>query len=287
MAEKEYKTDQTRKSIKEKIEQVERVKAEIKKYKTLIMIDLRKLSDSLLQSIRKKIRENGGTVLVLKKPVIQRVLQSDQKLSSMVEQCDKPVALILTNESPVKLNRFLKENKKTRAAKTGEMAPFDIIVPEGETDLPPGPALSELKGAGINVQIRAGKIVIAKESIVAKAGEKITDLKAKALQKLSIKPFEISVKLLYGYDHQYVYSGEILDIDETINADMTSSLRDAFNVSINAGYPTKQNIDILLGSAYKQAKSVALNGNLYSSNSIEQLLVLASRQGTALSGLGK
>ena len=287
MTKETYKADVNRKTIKEKVNKVQEVKTEMKKYKTTALIDLRKLSDSLFQAMRKKIRQNGGKVLVLKKPVIQRVLEGDKKIAQLATECDKPVALILTNISPFELNRFFKENKKKRPAKTGEIAPFDIVVPEGETDLPPGPALSELKGAGINVQIKAGKIVVAKESTVAKTGEALTDLKTKALQKLNVKPFEISVKLIAGYDQEYIYNAELLNIDETLNAEITKSLNDAFNLSINAQYPTKQNVDILLRDAYRQAINVSLNGNLYSSNTIEQLLVLASRQGTALASLGK
>ncbi len=283
----EKKADVNRKTVKAKMQKVEEVKSDIKKYKTLVVIDLRKLSDSLFQSLRKKIRDKGGKVLVLKKPVVQRVLESDKKLTALVGETDKPVALILTNDSPFAINKFFKENKKRRAAKTGEVAPFDIVVPEGETDLPPGPALSELKGAGINVQIKGGKIVVSKESVVAKSGETLNDLKTKALQKLNVKPFEISVKLIAGYDQHYIYSAELLNIDETLPAALGSSLNDAFNLSINAKYPTKQNVEILLRDAYTQSLNVALNGNLYSSNAIEQLLTLASRQGLALGTLGK
>src|SRR3989338_6485917 len=283
----EKKADVNRKTVKAKIQKVEEVKADLNKYKTLVVIDLRKLSDSLFQSLRKKIRDKGGKVLVLKKPVIQRVLESDKKLTALSGETNKPVALILTNDSPFAINKFFKENKKRRAAKTGEIAPFDIVVPEGETDLPPGPALSELKGAGINVQIKGGKIVVSKESVVAKSGETLNDLKTKALQKLNVKPFEISVRLIAGYDQHYIYSAELLNIDDTLHAALGSSLNDAFNLSINAKYPTKQNVEILLRDAYMQSLNVALNGNLYSSNAIGQLLTLASRQGLALASLGK
>lgn len=283
----EKKADPERRTVKAKMQKVGEIKAEISKFKTVALIDLRKLSDSLFQAMRKRIRERGGKVLVLKKPVITRLLESEKKLAELAKECDKPVALILTNSSPFELNRFFKENKKKRPAKTGEIAPFDIIVPEGETDLPPGPALSELKGAGINVQIKGGKIVVAKESIVAKTGEPLTDLKTKALQKLNIKPFEISVRLLFGYDGEYIYNSGLLNIGETLAADITGSLNDALNLSINASYPTKQNVEMLIGDAYRQSLSIAVNGNLYSSTAIGQLLVLATRQGTALGALGK
>jgi large subunit ribosomal protein L10 len=281
-----YKTDTNKRKVKLKAEQVKRTIAEMKNFKTVALLDLRKLPDALFQSLRKRIREGGGRVLVLKKPVVSRVLSAEPKLASRLDDCNKPVALILTNQSPYELNTFFKQHRKKRAAKVGDIALADIVIHEGETDLPPGPALSELKAGGVNVQIKGGKIVVAKESVVAKSGEKITEPKVKALQSLGVQPFEIMASLVFGFDREYVYPKEILDLGDTVNADMASSVSQAMNLSLNIGYPTGQNINLLLGDAMKQAMNVSLNANAYSSSSMEQLLTSAMRQGTALGKLG-
>jgi len=282
-----YKTDTNKKEVKKKMEQVEKAVHDMKKYKTVAMLDLRKLPDALFQSLRKRIRDTGGQVLVLKKPVVTRVLASSKKLSARASECDKPVALIYTNQSPYEVNSFFKAHKKKRAAKIGDVAITDIIIPEGETDLPPGPALSELKAGGVNVQIKGGKIVVAKESTVAKAGEKLTVQKVKALQSLNVMPFEIMANMIFGFDGEYIYSRELLDIGDTINADVSYGLSQALNLSLNVNYPTQHNIVMLLGQAVRQAMNVSLNGNVYSSSSIELLLSSAARQGMALEGLNK
>jgi len=282
-----YKTDVNRKEVKKKVEQVKDTTGKLKKYKTVALLELTKLPDSLFQALRKGIRESGGEVLVLKKAVITRVLGTDKKLAEKTEECTRPVALILTNQSAYELNSFFKQKKKKRAAKVGDVAITEIVVPEGETDLPPGPALSELKAGGINVQIKAGKIVVSKDSTVAKPGEKLTAPKVKALQSLGVMPFEVMARMIFGYDGEYIYSKELLDIGDTIDADMASGLGQGMNLSLNICYPTGQNVEVLLGDALKQAMNVSLNGDLYSSSSIEQLLSAATRQGMALEGLGK
>ncbi len=282
---KDYKVDLKRKAVKEKVDEVESTIADMKNYSTTALIDLRKLPTSLLQTLRKKIREDGGKVLILRKPVLERVLKSNSKLSKEASECDKPLGLILTSWSPLQLYKFFKQNKKRRAAKVGDVAPFEIVVPEGETDLPPGPALSELKAAGLNVAIKAGKIVVSKDSVVAKAGEAITAPKVSALQKLNIKPFEISVTYLMGFDGKFVYAADLFSIDDTIVSDLQNALANSFNLSVNASYPTSRNIDLLLTNALRQSQNLALNGGIYSSGSMEQLLVSAIRQGTALEGL--
>lgn len=245
--------------IKKKSGKVSEVKSELSKYPTIALIDLRMLPDKLLQSIRKSIRKDGGSVKITKKAVMDRVFDSVSALSSKKAELKKPVALVLTKMSPYNLNSFFRENKKKRAAKIDEVAPFDIVVPEGETDLPPGPALSELKNAGLNVQIKGGKIVVAKESLVAKKGEKITAPKVAALQKLNIMPFETSVNLVFAYDGEYLYSKDVLDMD----------------------------VKALLSDAFVQSRNVGINGNYYSQSTIEQLLSSAVRQGMALEVLEK
>ncbi|MBU0586382.1 50S ribosomal protein L10, partial [Candidatus Micrarchaeota archaeon] len=197
-------------------------------------------------------------------------------------------AIIMSKKSPYSLNKFFRMNRKKVAAKPGQIAPFQIVVPASETDLPPGPALSELKSGGLNVQIKAGKIAIVKDSIVAKEGEIITTPKAKALQKLNILPFDVGVNLVFAYDGQYVYFPDVLSIDsDALNPQFTQSIRDAFNLSINASYPTSQNIEVLLKDAFLQGNNTSINAGFYSSNSIGQLLTLATRQGMAFESLNK
>lgn len=282
-----YKIDTNRKTIKEKINEVKKVSEELKNYKTVALLELKKLPDSLFQALRNKIKKKGGKVYVLRKPVIERVLKSNSILSTKSDESKKPVALILTNESPYQLNKFFKDNKKKRAAKMGDVAVENIVIPEGETDLPPGPALSELKAGGVNVMIKAGKIVVNKESTIAKAGEALTVPKLKALQSLGVQPFEIMANMVFGFDGKYIYTSKLLDSVDTVISDLQNSFNQALNVSINAKYPTAANINLLLGETYRQSMNFSLNAMVYSSSSIEQLLGSAYRQGLALEELKK
>lgn len=280
-----YQINLEKPSIKEKIAEIGKLVEYSKQYETLAMIDLRKMPDALLQNLRKKLREGneGGKIKVVKKAVAVRALEKiGKKMEGKKEECDKPIAFVFTNLSPYNLHRFFTDNYRKRAAKTGEIAPFEIVVPKGETDLPPGPALSELKAGGLNVQIKGGKIVVAKESTVAKEGDKITGPKAKALQKLNILPFESRAKLIFGYDGEYVYSKDVLASADTITDDIQTSFGQAFNLSVNAEYPTALNIELLLQNTVKDSLNLAVNGELYSSVSIELLLSSAARQGLAL-----
>lgn len=265
---------------KEKVASVSKIAA---KYPVTALLNIRNLPDRILQSSKKKLR-GKAEFAVAKNSVIIRALDKSGK-GSLSEHLDFPTAIVFTSMTPYALFKFFKDNKSKVAAKPGQIAPFDIIVYAGETDLAPGPALSELKGAGINAQIKAGKIVIAKDSVVAKAGTKITDSVCKALQKLNILPFEAMVHLVAAYDGKYTFTASTLDIDDAkLHTDLLECLSQTFNVSFNASFPTSQNIGALLSNGISQARNMAINGYVYSDASTELLLAQAALLGNAFSG---
>ncbi len=264
---------------KEKVLAVSKVSG---KYPVVALLNIRNLPDRILQSSKKKLRANSEFA-VAKNSVLTRSLEQTGR-GELAKHLDFPTAIVFTSLTPYSLYKFFKDNKTKVAAKPGQIAPFDIIVPEGETDLVPGPALSELKGAGINAQIKAGKIIIAKDSVVSKKGAKITDSVCKALQKLNILPFEAMVHLVAAYDGKFTYTASTLDIDEqTLHSDLLYCLSQAFNVSFNASFPTSQNIEALLSNGISQGRNLAINGQLYSEASTDIILTQAVLLGNALS----
>lgn len=256
----EKKEERKRSGIIKKKQKINALIEEIKKYPVIAAINLRYLPDSLLQSLKKKLRAlDGSVVYVSKLIVIKKVLESIGLGKESAKLCN-PTALLLTKQSPYKLSSFFMENRKKVGAKPGQIAPFDIVVPEGDTDLPPGPVLSELKGAGINVQIKSGKLSVVKDSLILEKDERISAIKAKALQTLNIRPFEVGAELCFVYDGKIVYSPEVLSITkEYVERGVIEGLKNAFNLSINAHYITPWNIDLLLKEALIQSKNLEMN----------------------------
>lgn len=272
-----------RASITAKKQKVASLSAKAGKYPVVALLNVRNLPDRILQSSRKKLR-GSAEFSVAKNSVITRALEKSGH-SELAKQVGFPTSLVFTSLTPYGLFRFFRQNKAKVAAKPGQIAPFDIVVPEGETDLLPGPALSELKGAGINAQIKAGKIIVAKDSVVAKKGAKISDAVCKALQKLNILPFEVMVNMVAAYDGKYAYTASMLDIDEeTLHADLLACMAQSYNVSFNASFPTSQNIDALLSRALSQGRNMAINGQIYSPASTDVILTQAVHLANALSG---
>lgn len=272
---------------KEKQKQVEALAERIKAAGVVALADLRALPDRHLQSLRKRLR---GTVeiSVLKNSIIAMAIERAGKGKELIGHLKGPSALITTNINPFTLYKQIKQGKGRAAAKPGQVAPYDIVVPAGETSLAPGPVLTELKQAGVNAQIKGGKVVIAADSVVAKAGSKITNAAAKALQKLGVMPFEVRARLPVAWEAGITYPESVLDVDEKkFMADLAGAASAAFNLSVFMAYPTKNNIALLIGKGAVQAMALAVNANIYEKEVIGLLLAKGSAHAGALASRAK
>lgn len=274
-----------RPGIEKKKAQVTKIAGHIKSAKTIALIDLRALPDRLLQAARKQLRGKAHFVMA-KNTVLRKALEASGKGKELLPDLNVPSVMVLSDSmTPYAIFSHFRKTRAPVAAKPGQMATSDIVVKEGETDLPPGPALSELKGAGINAQIKAGKIVIAKDSVVAKAGTKISDAVCKALQKLGVLPFTAGLSMVAGVEEGRLYRAAVLDVDDVLLVNqLSAAVYDAYNMSINCAYPTEQNRDVLLSQSLAQAKALANCGGVYSEMSLENVLAQGLRMQDALGG---
>jgi len=268
--------------LKQKQEFVSNLAEKIKKFKVIAVADIRNYPDRHLQAVRRKLR-GSAELVVAKNSLIKRALEQAGKEPELTNIMTGPTALVMTDMNPFQLYKFVKQSKGKAAAKPGQLAPYEIVIPAGETSLPPGPVLSELKQGGVNAQIKGGKVVIATDSVVAKAGQKITDAAAKALQKLGIEPFEVMFNILAASEGGVIYKKDVLDVDEEkLLADIGRCASEALNLSFNIAYPTKQNIILLLQKAHRDSRSLALNAEIYEKDVIDLILAKANAQASAL-----
>ena len=77
-------------------------------------------------------------------------------IDRLSEQLEGQNALMFTNINPFKLNSVLSQNKVFLAAKGGDIASKEIIIPAGNTSITPGSVLSEFKEANVATKIDQG-----------------------------------------------------------------------------------------------------------------------------------
>lgn len=167
---------------------------------------------------------------------------------------------------------------------------MDIVIPAGETGFAPGPVVGELQRVGIKARIQAGKVVILEDCPILKEGDLISKEVADTLSKFGVMPLELGLKLRAVYEAGMVFSGGVLEFDETKAIEqLRVACTSAVNLAITANYPTHITIGVMIVKAGAAARNLALNVCLPIQEIIPTLLTRAYAEmlGLASTARGK
>jgi len=271
--------------LTQKAQQVEEIKKLLSQYKVVGIASLEKVRAAQLQELKKKL-EKQVYMRVFKNTLVKRAIEelNDSRLKKLEEYLTGANIFLFTNMNPFKLSILLEKNKVKAIAKAGDKAVNDIIVPAGNTGLPPGPVISQFSAVGIPTRIESGSVWINKDTLVCKKGEVISLQLANILSKLGIKAVEIGLTLKVVYDDGQIITEEDLMIDlEEIRKSIEEAQSYAFNLSINAAIPMPENISLLLQKAQQEAYTLAVNAAVPTKETIEDLLRKAYAEALSLS----
>jgi large subunit ribosomal protein L10 len=260
-----------------------------KQYKVLALVKMTKVRASQILPLRKKLKGEVEFVSI-KDKVAQKALEKVDipGIKEMVGELTGQCLFMFTNMSPFKLNVLLAKNKIMLAARGGDISSIDIVVPEKNTGIAPGPMLTEFKNAGIPTKIDQGTIWISKETTPVKKGGVINEKLAPLLGKLDIKPVEAGIALHSAIEEGLKYSEEEMVIDvEKIRGEFAQAHQQAVSLSIEAAYITPENIGQILSKAAQSARSVSIESGFMTDETKEQILQKADAQAKALAGQAK
>ncbi|HUK50168.1 MAG TPA: 50S ribosomal protein L10 [Terriglobales bacterium] len=234
----------------------------VNKHSVIAVADLQKVRSSQIQEIRKKLRGKAN-LIVAKNTILKKVAEksADEKknVDKFAESLTGSKVLIFTQMNPFELIIFLDKNKVRVPAKGGDVATGDIVIPSGNTGMQPGPVISEFNEAKVQTRIEGGSIFVAKDTVVASKGDVISIRTASLLSKLGMKPMEAGLSLSYAYDHGVVLGPNDLEFNlDKMKADVTSAVRQAFGVAVEANIFLPETTPMILGKAYRQAIAVSV-----------------------------
>lgn len=257
---------------------------DIKKAKSFAMVGIDRMPGRQFQQIRKSLR-GKAKIKVVKKTLLKRAIDgmNIETLKQMDNFMDGPIAAIFSQENSFRLYKEIEASRTKAPAKGGEIAPEDIVLEAKATNLKPGPVVGELQKAGIPASIDQGKVMIRKDTVVVKKGDKISREKAMALSKLEIMPLELGLNFRASYEDGIVYDSSVLGVSthdflnrlssghsmaialsihldyynrETTPIFVSKAHGSALALSLAVSYPTKENIHLLLGKGSSIAKSL-------------------------------
>ena len=260
-----------------------------KKYKVIAIVKINKVRASQILPLRKALKGEVEFVCV-KDRVAQKALEklNIAGIKGISEELTGQCLFLFTNMSPFKLNVLLSKNKIMMAARGGDIASVDIVVPAKNTGIAPGPMLTEFKEAGIPTKIDQGTIWIQKDTTPVKKGETINEKLAALLGKLDIKPVEAGISLYTALEEGLKYAAEemIVDVAKVRNA-FTQFHQEAISLSIEAAYVTVENINQILSKAAQSARSVSVESGFMTDETKEQILQKAHSQAKSVSTKAK
>jgi len=257
-----------------KKEEVRRLEEELKKYPVIGLLDMFKLPARQLQEIREKLR-GKAKIKMMKKSVIKRAMENVSKkgIKELEKMIQNQPALLFSETNPFELARIIESSKSSAAAKEGDIAPKDIVVKAGKTSLKAGPVIGELQRIKIPVGVEGENIMIKEDTVVVREGGVIDKNVADVLMKLGIEPIEISLNLLAMWEDGVIYPKQLLFIPlEKYENDVKLAHQHAFNLSIEIGFVTKDNVSFLLRKAYRGAVNLSREAGIITRETVGEML---------------
>jgi len=168
------------------------------------------------------------------------------------------IGFVFTNGDLNALRHIVTANKVPAGAKSGVVAPIDVVIPPGPTGLDPGQT-SFFQTLNIGTKIVKGSIEMTVASKVCTKGEKITASAVALLNKLNIRPFEYGITVDTVYEHGSTYSVKFLDMSDSDLVNMfTNSPARVAAVSFALGHINQVTLPHSFGRAFRMVCALAL-----------------------------
>ena len=266
-----------------KREEVDDIVDLIEGYSSVGIVKVTGIPSRQLQTMRRNLH-GSAELRISRNTLVNRALDEvDEGVEALKEYVAGEVGLIGTNDNPFGLYKQLEASKSPAPISAGEVAPNDILIPEGDTGVDPGPFVGELQSIGAAARIMEGSIHVTEDSVVAEEGDEVSEDVANVLAELGMEPKEVGLDLEAVFSDGVMFEADELAIDvEEYRADVEAAAARARNLSVNAVFPTAQTTPTLVQKAEGEAKSLGLQAEIESPDVVPDLVSKADGQLRAL-----
>jgi large subunit ribosomal protein L10 len=246
---------------------VDRFTKELKSHRVVGVVSIKAVPSKQMQNMKRKLKGQAD-IYVARSNLIRRALEK-AGIKGMDEHLKGPSGIVFSDLNPFQLEKLIYSCKTQAPAKPGNIAPFDLIIPAGDTGLPAGPIIGDLQNAGVKAKIQSGKIVVSEDSLLVKAGDVVGDKAAGVLARLGVEPIEIVLRIKAAHEGGVVYTGDILHIDEEETlARIAGAHLKAFNLAYNARAYNKAVIPYMIQEAVSKARNLMINGGIINKETV-------------------
>lgn len=230
-------------------------------YKSMLVINIDFVGSKQMQTLRMSLR--GRAAILMGKNTIMRKIfrekaEKNPALEAVLPLIKGNVGFVFCNEDLAGIRKEVISERIPASAKTGAIAPIDVVIPAGPTILDPGQT-SFFQALNIGTKITKGSIEILSNVTLCAVGQKVSSSAVALLQKLNIRPFEYGIVVSHVYDNGSVYDAKILDMT---TADLTARFFTGVNhiaaLGLEIGYPTIASLPHSFTNAFRKLVAIAL-----------------------------
>ena len=133
---------------------------------TIAVIDIHGVPAGAMIGMRADLRKNMK-IQVAKKRLMKiawkRAGFNPDELDELYGSAVQPALISSSSLNSFEMFTALKKTEAGRAAKPGDVAPYQIVVDKMDTGMPPGPIVGDLNSVGIPAKIMGGSVQIKSE----------------------------------------------------------------------------------------------------------------------------
>lgn len=271
-------------------------------YKQVVIVQLDNVSTNQIHKARNLLRlgEHKGEMIIGKNTLIKKALKfktqepvqgaddyedhqqwtQDARLSVLDQYMVKNVGLIFSEEPYMDLREKVEAEKISQPARTGVIAPCDVVIPAGPTGIEVG-KIDLFHKLNINCKTVKSAIEVVKEVKVITKGEPVTEGATQLCKLLNIIPFEYSLTFQQVYLDGVVLDQEIIEMPlENIVESFKTFSAYATAVSLGANIPNALSVPHFIANGFKSLLAIGSESG-YKFKQLEEALTASANAGPA------
>ena len=249
-----------------------------KKYKNIVIADVKDISTDKIQKIRHEIISLGETeTLCGKTTVIQKAIHDmkeaakgdlpkhlpEKALEDFVEAMPGiHLLVIFTNKDIAEISNITAKYIIEKQAKPGQISPVEIIIPAGPTGMDSS-QIDYFQALKIPTKVMRNQLEITTATKILKKKKKITLSEINLMKKFNIKPYKHQMKIKKLLLNGKLYGEEILKVtNDYMKTKLEQGIKNVLGFSLAAHIPTQASAPHMISNAFRNICALSLGTNV-------------------------
>ena len=261
-----------------KVHVFEKTKEYFKKFKNIVIVDVKDISTDKIQKIRHEIVSLGETETLCGKTTVIR-----KAITDLIEECkgDLPkhipkqqlldfseampgvhLLLIFTNKDIADISNITSKYVIEKQAKPGQLSPVEIIIPAGPTGMDSS-QIDYFQALKIPTKVMRNQLEITTATKILTVGQKITLSEINLMKKFNIKPYKHQMRIRKLLLNGKLYGEEILKVtDDYMKVRLEQGIKNILGFSLAAHVPTEAAAPHIISNAFRNICALSLGTNV-------------------------